>query len=114
MSEREIRDAIRQLCRKLDVKARAEARRRGSKLVYPLIVGAGLLVANCDDDPEVTTDYGAAVIGARLHSSRLATSRAASCMVQATARPSWAFLPVVVAVASGPVRALLRGRYLPT
>ena len=58
MSEREIRETIQQLCHKLDVRARAEARRSGRKLVYPLIVGAGLLVANCDDDPGAMPDYG--------------------------------------------------------
>jgi len=60
MSEREIRDAIEQVCDNLDLEARAEAKRRGRKLVYPLMLGAGLLVATCDDETE--TDRGNVVL----------------------------------------------------
>jgi len=64
MSEREIRKAIEQACHRLEVETRAVAKKRGRTLVYPLMVGAGLFVANCDDesesDPEdvVYTVYG--------------------------------------------------------
>ena len=50
MSEREMREALRQVCDKLELEARADAKKRGRKLVYPLMVGAGLLVASCGDE----------------------------------------------------------------
>jgi len=50
MSEREIREAIEQVCHRLEVETRAVAKKRGRKLVYPLMVGAGLFVVNCGDD----------------------------------------------------------------
>jgi hypothetical protein len=56
MSEREMRDALKQVCDNLELEARARAKKRGRKLVYPLMVGAGLLVASCDD--ETDTDPG--------------------------------------------------------
>lgn len=59
MSEREMREALRQICDNLDLEARARAKQRGQKLVYPLMLGAGLLVAGCDDDPGGNDVYGA-------------------------------------------------------
>jgi hypothetical protein len=56
MSEREMRDALKQVCDNLELEARARAKKRGRKLVYPLMVGAGLLVASCDDESD--TDPG--------------------------------------------------------
>ncbi len=65
MSEREIRDAIQQACDKLELEARTDAKRNGRLLIYPLMIGAGLLVANCGDEtvaPDEAT-YGISVTG---------------------------------------------------
>lgn len=63
MAEKDIRAAIDELCDKLDGAARQRARRTGRRLVYPLMVGAGLFVVSCDDDPGPTMDYGVPVTG---------------------------------------------------
>lgn len=52
MTDRQMREAIRAACAKLERKARIEARRRGQLVAFPLMVGAGLMVAHCDGDDE--------------------------------------------------------------
>lgn len=63
MSERELRSAIQRICDDLDLRARKTARSHGRKVVYPLMVGASLLVATCDDDTGPVDEYGAPLYG---------------------------------------------------
>lgn len=62
MTERDIRQAIRQICGELDLKARRAGWRRVAPALIPFAMGAGL-VAGCDDEtesrPGTGTDTGA-------------------------------------------------------
>ena len=63
MSEREIRDAIQQARDRLELRARTDPKRKGGLLFFPLMVGAGLAVADCDDAdtiPDNEAPYGIA------------------------------------------------------
>jgi len=54
MSEREIRDAIEQACDTLELRARTDPKRKGGRLFFPLMVGAGLMATACDDSDTVS------------------------------------------------------------
>lgn len=54
MSERQMREALRAACDKLERQAHREAQRTGRRLVFPLMVGAGLMVAHCDGSDDET------------------------------------------------------------
>ncbi|MBW2523289.1 MAG: hypothetical protein JRI23_03900 [Deltaproteobacteria bacterium] len=54
MTERQMREAIRVARAELERKARDRARRTGGLVVYPLMVGAGLMVAHCDSSDDET------------------------------------------------------------
>lgn len=61
MSEKEIRAALQQVCNDLDLKARATPRGGKHRIMFPLVLGAGMAIAACGDDvvePEAPA-YGA-------------------------------------------------------
>ncbi|MBI4702208.1 MAG: hypothetical protein HY744_13855 [Deltaproteobacteria bacterium] len=68
MSEKQIREAIDQVCADLDLRARQRAMRQGLRgaLVFPLVLGAGLAVtAACSKDetkPAQDAGVGGAVV----------------------------------------------------
>ncbi|MBI4702210.1 MAG: hypothetical protein HY744_13865 [Deltaproteobacteria bacterium] len=69
MSEKQIREAIDQVCADLDLRARQRAMRQGvGSALLPLVLGAGLAVTACSgkkDEPQPSPDAGSNVGGAQ-------------------------------------------------